>query len=146
MKTTIEVNGQEVEVDLENMSQQDQKQYNIYVNDDKKERKSVKKLLRINRHWNKFMRVLPILCLIAFFLCGFLIEGGWTWSWAFILVTPFAHMFISLIDKKLKTIISVLFSCMCLAAMLLIGFLVPGGWRWSWVLLLLIPVFEILVE
>ena len=115
------------------------------VDVEKEIKKTLREKLKINRHWNKFMRILPILSVMAFLLCGFL-ASGWVWSWTFLLVTPFAHMFVSLLDKKLKTIMYVLFSMMVLAAIVLIGIFVPHGWTWSWVLAFLIPIFGILVE
>lgn len=115
------------------------------VDVEKEIKKTLREKLKINRHWNKFMRILPIVSVMAFLLCGFL-ANGWVWSWTFLLVTPFAHMFVSLLDKKLKTIMYVLFSMMVLAGIVLIGVFVPHGWTWSWVLAFLIPIFGILVE
>lgn len=115
------------------------------VNVEKEIKKTLREKLKLNRHWNKFMRILPIASVMAFLLCGFLLHG-WAWSWTLLLVTPFAHMFVSLLDKKLKTIMYVLFSLIVLTAIVLIGVFVPNGFTWSWVLAFLIPIFGILVE
>lgn len=142
MKTTIEVNGKETEVELDQLSKEEQEQYGIHMSDDEPK---VKKSHTWNLHNTKVMRVLPFFVLIAFFLCGFLLDG-WRWCWSFFLLIPLSHMLVGLFSKRIKTVAYIIFSLCVFAAIFLCGFLIEGGWHWSWCFIFAIPAFGILVE
>ena len=101
MKTTIEVDGKEVEVELENLSKEEQEKYGINVSS---EEPKTTKVIKRRKSVSKLLRILPFLVLIAFFLCGFLLEG-WVWCWSFFLLIPFAHIVTGLFEKSAKTIL-----------------------------------------
>ena len=67
MKTTIEVNGEQIEVDLDNLSEEELKAYNIKVNNGEEGFIRPKR-----RALRKIRGILPLICIMAFFLCGFL--------------------------------------------------------------------------
>ena len=139
MKTTIEVNGREVEVDLENLTEEELKEYNIKVNEGEEgyirpKRKAVKKIRQI----------IPILCVMAFFLCGFLLNG-WVWSWSILLLIPVFEVLLSFEKKSVRRAIASGLSLIVIAGTIVIG-TVFHQWHWCWVLFFLIPVIHILAE
>lgn len=147
MKTTIEVNGEVISVDLENLTEEEAKKYNINFNIPLREtNKSSGWVITTNKIRSKFLRVLFFLSLMAFFLCGFLIEGGWSWSWAILFVTPFMSAFIDMFKKPKKQIFKTIMSLLVISGFFACGFLIEGAWKWCWVLFFLIPIFNITVE
>ena len=147
MKTTIEVNGEMYEVDLDNLTEEEAKKYNININTEKKEPKgSSGWIITSYKIKSKFLRILFLLSLMAFFLCGFLLDDGWSWSWSLLLVTPIMSSIIDLFRKPAKHAFKTIMTLLVVAAFFLCGFLIEGGWAWSWVLFLLIPIWSIVVE
>ena len=115
MKTTIEVNGEVIEIDLENLSEDEAKKYNINFNIPKKEEKKGSGwVITTHKLKSKFLRILFLLSLMAFFLCGFLIDGGWSWSWALFFVTPVVSGFLDLFKKTKKQMSTPFFDFFCL--------------------------------
>ena len=79
MKTTIEVNGEVIEIDLDNLTEEEAKKFNINFDIPKEEDlKGSGWVITTHKIKSKFLRILFFLSLMAFFLCGFLIEDGWT--------------------------------------------------------------------
>ena len=83
---------------------------------------------------------------MAFFLCGFLIEDGWSWSWALLFVTPFMSGFLDLFKKTKKQIFKSIMTLLIVAGFFACGFLIDNAWRWCWVIFFLIPIVNITVE
>lgn len=139
MKTEIEVNGKIVEVDLENMSEEEMEDYNINITN-KKDNRYAK-----SRTIGKIKAVIPILSLMAFLLCGFLIEGGWRWSWSLLFITPVVESLLALKNKGLRRASAVVLSLLIIGGTIFIGCFF-GVWRWCWVLFFLVPVVHIILD
>ena len=103
MKTKIEVNGEVIEIDLENLSEEEAKKFNINFNIPNKESEATNGwVIATHKIRSKFLRILFLLSLMAFFLCGFLIEDGWSWSWMLLLATPIMSSIIDVFKKPKK--------------------------------------------
>ena len=140
MKTKIEVNGEEIDVDLDNLSEEELKEYNIKVNNGEEgfirpKRKAVRKIRQI----------IPLICIMAFFLCGFLIPNGWRWSWTILLLIPFFETLLSFESKKTRRIIASCLTLIIIAGTIFIGCYFHV-WSWCWVFFFLIPIVHILAE
>ena len=147
MKTKIEVNGEVIELDLENLSEEEAKKYNINFNIPNYESSyETGWVIKTHKLKSKFLRILFLLSLMAFFLCGFLIDGGWSWSWALLLVTPFVSSICDIFRKPKKQAFRAIMSFLVVCAFFACGFLIDGAWKWCWVLFFLIPIFNISVE
>ena len=144
MKTKIEVNGKEIDVDLENLKEDELGDYNIHINDDithhiYKYSPYKKKVLR------KVKSVLSIICFMAFLLCGLLIDKGFRWSWALLLLIPVINFLYSLRNKSARRIIASILIVMILGSIFTFGF-VFSLWSWIWVFFFLIPIVLIITE
>ena len=140
MKTTIEVNGEQIEVDLDNLSEEELKAYNIKVNNGEEGFIRPKR-----RALRKIRGILPLICIMAFFLCGFLIPGGWCWSWSILLLIPLFETLLSFDSKPVRRIIATIATLIIIAGTIFIGSYF-GVWSWCWVFFLLIPIVHILAE
>ena len=147
MKTTIEVNGEVIEIDLENLTEEEAKKYNINFNiPNREETKGTGWVITTHKIRSKFLRILFLLSLMAFFLCGYLIEGGWSWSWSLFFVTPIMSGFLDLFKKSKKQIFKTIMTFLIIGAFFACGFLLENAWRWCWVLFFLFPIVNITVE
>lgn len=148
MKTFIEVDGQKVEIDLENLSKEEAEKYNIHINTDdytdNVENHSFHFSFKDRSIKKKITSVIFLISLMAFFLCGFLLHG-WGWSWTLLLINPVLNILLNLSNKPFKKAIESLVTLVVIGIMLYIG-IVHGGWYWCWVLIFIIPIFNIILE
>ena len=79
---------------------------------------------------------------MLFFLCGFLIDNGWTWSWALLLISPFIESFLKLKNKSIKKAIASLLDMIIITLVIFLGFYFHI-WSWCWVFFFLIPIAHI---
>lgn len=94
---------------------------------------------------SKVRRILPILSLMAFFLCGFLVEGGWTWSWSLLFISPIFETILKFRKKGLKKIVLAILDLIIIAGIIILGCTLHI-WSWCWVLFFLIPIVHIILE
>lgn len=132
MKTVIDDNGTKIEIEVDSEENEDKCTFtfNKKIN---------------NKISTKIRKILPILSLMAFFLCGFLIDNGWTWSWALLLISPFIESFLKLKNKSIKKAIASLLDMIIITLVIFLGFYFHI-WSWCWVLFFLIPIAHIILE
>lgn len=135
MKTVIDDNGTKIEIEVDSEE--------IEENEDKCTFTFNKKTN--NKISTKIRKILPILSLMAFFLCGFLIDNGWTWSWALLLISPFIESFLKLKNKSIKKAIASLLDMIIITLVIFLGFYFHI-WSWCWVFFFLIPIAHIILE
>lgn len=135
MKTVIDDNGTKIEIEVDSEE--------IEENEDKCTFTFNKKIN--NKISTKIRKILPILSLMAFFLCGFLIDNGWTWSWALLLISPFIESFLKLKNKSIKKAIASLLDMIIITLVIFLGFYFHI-WSWCWVFFFLIPIAHIILE
>ncbi len=143
-KTTINVNGEEIDVDFETMDAEEAEKMGIYIKKDK-ESKDAQARRKAKKIKNKIMGVVPLLALMAFFLLGFLADA-WSWCWLVFLAIPIFAIILNISSKNLKGQIYSMITLAVIASILVIGFTIPGGWSWSWVLIFIIPIVSIIIE
>ena len=135
MKTIIDDNGTKIEIEVDSEE--------IEENEDKCtftfNKKSNNKILA------KIRKILPIVSLMAFFLCGFLIDNGWTWSWSLLLISPFIESFLKLKNKSIKKAMASLLDMIIITLVIILGFYFHI-WSWCWVFFFLIPIAHIILE
>lgn len=132
MKTVIDDNGTKIEIEVDSEENEDKCTFtfNKKIN---------------NKISTKIRKILPILSLMAFFLCGFLIDNGWTWSWALLLISPFIESFLKLKNKSIKKAIASLLDMIIITLVIFLGFYFHI-WSWCWVFFFLIPIAHIILE
>lgn len=135
MKTVIDDNGTKIEIEVDSEE--------IEENEDKCTFTFNKKTN--NKISTKIRKILPILSLMAFFLCGFLIDNGWTWSWALLLISPFIESFLKLKNKSIKKAIASLLDMIIIVLVIFLGCYFHI-WSWCWVFFFLIPIAHIILE
>lgn len=135
MKTVIDDNGTKIEIEVDSEE--------IEENEDKCTFTFNKKTN--NKISTKIRKILPILSLMAFFLCGFLIDNGWTWSWALLLISPFIESFLKLKNKSIKKAIASLLDMIIITLVIFLGCYFHI-WSWCWVFFFLIPIAHIILE
>ena len=135
MKTVIDDNGTKIEIEVDSEE--------IEENEDKCTFTFNKKTN--NKISTKIRKILPILSLMAFFLCGFLIDNGWTWSWALLLISPFIESFLKLKNKSIKKAIASLLDMIIIILVIFLGCYFHI-WSWCWVFFFLIPIAHIILE
>lgn len=135
MKTVIDDNGTKIEIEVDSEE--------IEENEDKCTFTFNKKTN--NKISTKIRKILPIVSLMAFFLCGFLIDNGWTWSWTLLLISPFIESFLKLKNKSIKKAIASLLDMVIIALVIFLGCYFHI-WSWCWVFFFLIPIAHIILE
>ena len=130
MKTKVIIDGEEIEMDLDEDEINEQK----VISKDPK-RKAVKKIKAI----------IPLACVMGFLLCGFLIPGGWAWSWSILILIPFLESVLAVEKQQTRRIVASIASLLVVGAVFFFGFYFHQ-WRWIWVLFFLIPIIHILAE
>lgn len=135
MKTVIDDNGTKIEIEVDSEE--------IEENEDKCTFTFNKKTN--NKISTKIRKILPILSLMAFFLCGFLIDNGWTWSWTLLLISPFIESFLKLKNKSIKKAIASLLDMIIIILVIFLGCYFHI-WSWCWVFFFLIPIAHIILE
>ena len=135
MKTVIDDNGTKIEIEVDSEE--------IEENEDKCTFTFNKKTN--NKISTKIRKILPISSLMVFFLCGFLIDNGWTWSWALLLISPFIESFLKLKNKSIKKAIASLLDMIIITLVIFLGFYFHI-WSWCWVFFFLIPIAHIILE
>lgn len=135
MKTVIDDNGTKIEIEVDSEE--------IEENEDKCTFTFNKKTN--NKISTKIRKILPILSLMAFFLCGFLIDNGWTWSWTLLLISPFIESFLKLKNKSIKKAIASLLDMTIIILVIFLGCYFHI-WSWCWVFFFLIPIAHIILE
>lgn len=135
MKTIIDDNGTKIEIEVDSEE--------IEENEDKCTFTFNKK--SNNKISAKIRKILPIVSLMAFFLCGFLIDNGWTWSWSLLLISPFIESFLKLKNKSIKKAMASLLDMIIITLVIILGFYFHI-WSWCWVFFFLIPIAHIILE
>ena len=140
MKTTVEINGEQVEVDLDSLTEEELKKYNIRYN------KGAQTFTRPKRKaLRKIKSIIPLICLMAFFLCGFFTTKGWHWSWTILLLIPVLESVLAFENKSTRRIIASTASLFIIFGIFFCGFYF-SVWSWIWVFFFLIPIIHILAE
>jgi len=139
MKTKIEVDGKTIEVDLEKMSEEELKNYDINITNKKEE--SNKKRVAIR----KIRGIIPLVVLMAFFLCGFLIEGGFRWSWSLFFLIPILESLLSVRNRNIRRIASGILTILIIGGTIFLGSFFHI-WTWCWVFFFLVPIVYIILE
>lgn len=140
-KITINVNGEEMEVDFDTLDKETAEKLgiNIHKEDD---RVIVKKKNTWRSVKNKIIGITPFVVLIAFFLTGFLMDA-WRWNWTFFLAIPIVSIILNIKFTRPKKVISSVLCLLILAAYFVSGF-VFHIWSWNWVLFFLLPIVGII--
>ncbi|MBQ8292974.1 MAG: hypothetical protein IJX78_04095 [Bacilli bacterium] len=140
-KITINVNGEEMEVDFDTLDKETAEKLgiNIHKEDDHIVIKKKNKWRGIK---NKITGITPFVVLIAFFLTGFLLDA-WSWNWTFFLAIPVVSILLNIKFSRPKKAISSILCLVILAAYFLTGFFLHI-WSWNWVLFFLMPIVWIL--
>lgn len=135
MKTIIDDNGTKIEIEVDSEEIEENENKCTFTFNKKSN----------NKISTKIRKILPIVSLMAFFLCGFLIDNGWTWSWALLLISPFIESFLKLKNKSIKKAIASLLDMIIIALVIILGFYFHI-WSWCWVFFFLIPIVHIILE
>ncbi len=140
-KITINVNGEEMEVDFDTLDAETAAKLgiNIHKEDGYKVNKKKSTWKKIK---NKIIGITPFVVLIAFFLTGFLLDA-WHWNWAFFLAIPVVSIVLNIKFTYPKKAISSVLCLLILAAYFVTGFMLHI-WSWNWVLFFLMPIVWIL--
>lgn len=136
MKTEVEINGEKVEIEVENLTEEQADDMHIHIFGKQKTKKQT---------LNKIKRILPILAFMAFFLVGFLVDNGWKWSWTILVGSFFIEYLLKIKNNNSKRVICDIVTMLIICVTIFVGFYFHI-WSWCWVFFLLIPVVRIIME
>ncbi len=142
--TKIIIDGKEVEVDFDTLNSEDAKKMGIHVQTED-ELNEIKRKKMVRKVKDKIIAVTPLLSLFVYLMFGFLLDL-WTWGALAFTSIPLSWIVCNLSLKTFKAQFYAVLVVAVIAGFFLVGFLIPGGWSWSWVLFLLIPIAAIILE
>lgn len=142
--TRVIIDGKEIEVDIDTLTKEQAEKLGIHVQNSEEYDKLVfKRKMKKLKH--KILAVTPLLALFVYLLLGFL-AGLWSWGALAFTAIPLSWVLCNLSLKNLKAQFYFVLVLAVIAGFFLVGFLVDGGWAWSWTLFLLIPIAAIILE
>ena len=98
---------------------------------------------KANRHWMELFPY-PLIVAAVFLLIGFT-TNAWHPVWILFLTIPIYFFILKAIQNRKngwRALLSGVYPTLTVIAFLLIGFLVPGGWNWSWIIFLTFPIWS----
>lgn len=140
-KTRIIVDGEEVEIDFETLTDEQAQKYGIHIN---RESPYVLKRFKLSKFNNRIIAAIPLICVMTYLLLGFLVDKGWTYGLLVFVAIPTFSVLLSSQAKGWKAKFISIMSLLIVIGVILLSIYLPGAVAWAWVLLLLIPIISIL--
>ena len=92
----------------------------------------------------KLSALLPLVCMIAFFVLGFCFNL-WHPGWAVFLIIPVGEIILNMFTKKGKALVMSLTVVVCFIAFMVLG-LVWNLWHPGWLVFLLLPIVGVIAD